>query len=84
MRIAVLALGLAIAAGACASSGTAAGDQTVLEQRAARVQERERVQGPIPVPDRRFPTAGSSSDTATTPGMASMSDTFARQLTATI
>ena len=32
MRIAVLALGLAITAGACASSGTAAGDQTVTAQ----------------------------------------------------
>lgn len=36
MRIAVLALGLAIAAGACASSGTSAGDQTVSARTTAR------------------------------------------------
>ena len=35
MRIAVLALGIAITAGACASAGTAAGDQTVTAQTTA-------------------------------------------------
>ena len=35
MRIAVLALGLALAAGACASSGTAAADQSVTGSRTA-------------------------------------------------
>jgi hypothetical protein len=36
MRIAALALGLAITAGACASSGTAAGDQTPTRSSTAR------------------------------------------------
>jgi hypothetical protein len=36
MRIAALALGLAITAGACASSGTAAGDQSVTASRTTR------------------------------------------------
>ena len=36
MRIAVLALGLALTAGACASSGTAAGDQTPASSTTAR------------------------------------------------